>query len=347
MFNTFTTKKLLQVIAIGAFAFTLTACGNNANETGNAANNQATEQTANNAANATNAANTTDLASTEASDTRTLTDAMGHEVVVPANPQRVIASYLEDNLVALGIKPVAQWSVKDGKSIQGYLQGELNGIPTIGYDLPFEAVQSFKPDLIIMDSASMVEGGKYEQYNQIAPTYVIGTEVNNDWRDELLRVGQVFGKEDAAKQALADYDKKAADAKATIAEKVGNPSAAAIWLVGGKFFMVSETLSSGAVMYGDLGLKVPAVVKEISASATGNWSEISLEKLVELDADYLFLVNSDSADGSTALSEALWKSIPAVKAGNVFEFTPNESWLYTGTIANSQIIDNILKSIVK
>src|SRR5690606_32441907 len=71
----------------------------------------------------------------------TFTDAMGHEVTVPANPQRVIASYLEDHLVALGVKPAAQWSVANG--IQEYLQpGGLEGVPTIAYDLPPETVAS-------------------------------------------------------------------------------------------------------------------------------------------------------------------------------------------------------------
>ena len=41
----------------------------------------------------------------ELSTERILTDAMGHEVTIPANPERIIASYLEDNLVALGITP--------------------------------------------------------------------------------------------------------------------------------------------------------------------------------------------------------------------------------------------------
>lgn len=331
MINMLTKKKLMQLLGAGLLVVSLAACGDTEDE-------QAEPQQNDQAGQETN---------DETASERVLTDAMGHEVTIPANPERVIASYLEDNLVALGITPVAQWSVNDGASIQGYLQGELEGVPTIPHDLPFEAVQQLSPDLIIMDSASMVEGGKYDQYNKIAPTYVIGTEVNNDWRDELLRVGEVFGKEDEAKKVLEEYETKAKEAKTQIESAVGNPSAAAIWLVGGSFFVVSDTLSSGAVMYQDLGLEVPKVVQEISASAESNWNAISLEKLVELDADYLFLINSDSASGSTALNEALWKNIPAVKAGNVFEFTPDESWLYTGAIANGQIIDNIIKSIVK
>lgn len=331
MSNIISKKKFIQLMGAGLVALSLTACGNGDKNTDQSSQEKMEQQDTNK----------------ETAAERTLTDTMGNEVVIPANPERVLASYLEDNLVALGIKPVAQWSVKDGASIQGYLQGDLKGIPTIPHDLPFEAVQELSPDLIIMDSASMVEGGKYEQYSKIAPTYVIGTEVNNDWRDELLRVGEVFGKEEEAKKVLENYEAKAAEAKKEIEDKVGNPSVAAIWLVGGKFFVVSENLSSGAVMYEDLGLKVPEVVKEISASGESNWNAISLEKLVELDADHLFLINSDAASGSASLSDALWKSVPAVKAGNVYEFSPDESWLYTGAIANEQMIDNILKSIVK
>lgn len=327
MFNMLRNKKFMQVIGAGLLVISLTACGGD--------NEEAKDEPAK------------ETESTDQATDRTLTDAMGNEVTVPTNPQKVIATYLEDNLVALGIKPVAQWSVNDGASIQGYLQGDLEGVPTIPHDLPFEAVQKFSPDLMIMDSASMVEGGKYEQYSKIAPTYVIGTEVNNDWRDELLRVGEVFGKKDEAQKVLDDYETKAKEAKAKIEEKVGTPSAAAIWLVGGSFFMVSDNLSSGAVMYQDLGLQVPDVVKEISASGESNWNAVSLEKLVELDAEYLFLINSDTGSGSSVLSDNLWKSIPAVKAGNVYEFSPDEAWLYTGAIANGQIIDHILNSIVK
>lgn len=322
-------KGMMKFAGAGLLVLALAACGEEAS-TDESTTGEADQETA-----------------TEETGTHTMTDAMGNEVEVPENPQRVIASYLEDHLVALGITPAAQWSVNDNASIQDYLQEDLEGVPTIPHDLPFEAVQEIQPDLIIMDSASMVEGGKYEQYNKIAPTYVIGTEVNNDWREELRLVGEVFGKEEEAEQVLTDYDAKAEEAKAEIESAVGNPSAAAIWLVGGNFFLVSESLSSGTVMYDDLGLKVPEVVKEISASGESNWNAISLEKLVELDAEHLFLINSDTAAGSTALSDALWESIPAVKAGNVYEFSPAESWLYTGAIANGQIIDHIKESLVK
>jgi iron complex transport system substrate-binding protein len=79
----------------------------------------------------------------------TLQDAMG-EVVIPANPERIIAPYLEDSLVALGVKPAAQWSI--GETVLDYLQADLSEIPKIGWDMPLEQAINNDPDLIIFSS---------------------------------------------------------------------------------------------------------------------------------------------------------------------------------------------------
>ena len=280
-------------------------------------------------------------------DEHVLTDAMGNEVTIPANPDRVIASYLEDYLLALGITPIAQWAIHDGASIQDYLQKDLKDVPTIPYDLPFEVVTSFSPDLLIMSSADMVEGEKYEQYSKIAPTYVLDLENNSDWREKLLKIGEVFDKKDEAEKVLVTYDEKATESKQLLKESMGNQSVAAIWLVNNTFFIVSDKVSSGVVLYDDLGLEKPNVVKEISTTATDNWSEISLEKLAELDADHLFLVNSDKGNGAKMLEDPIWKDIPAVKKGQIYEYEADSAWLYSGPIANTQIIDDVMTSLIK
>ncbi|MEJ8777368.1 iron-hydroxamate ABC transporter substrate-binding protein [Pseudogracilibacillus sp. ICA-222130] len=280
-------------------------------------------------------------------DEHVLTDAMGNEVTIPANPDRVIASYLEDYLLALGITPVAQWAIHDGASIQDYLQEDLKDVPTIPYDLPFEVVTSFSPDLLIMSSADMVEGEKYEQYSKIAPTYVLDLENNSDWREKLLKIGEVFDKQDEAEKVLVTYDEKAKESKQLLKDSMGNQSVAAIWLVNNTFFIVSDKVSSGVVLYDDLGLEKPNVVEEISTTATDNWSEISLEKLAELDADHLFLVNSDKGNGAKMLEDPIWKDIPAVKKGQIYEYEADSAWLYSGPIANTQIIDDVMTSLIK
>src|SRR5690606_7174469 len=126
MYKLFNRQSMFKVAGAGLLVLALAACG---------------EEEA-----ATDSSNTNDTeenksADTEEGGTRTLTDAMGNEVEIPENPERVLASYLEDYLVALDITPVAQWSVNDSASIQDYLQADLEGVPTIPFDLPFEAVQ--------------------------------------------------------------------------------------------------------------------------------------------------------------------------------------------------------------
>ncbi|MCU6792631.1 hypothetical protein OB236_10920 [Paenibacillus sp. WQ 127069] len=46
-------------------------------------------------------------------------------------------SYLEEHLIALGVKTIAQWTISNGNSVQYYLHKELKGILTIPSDLPF------------------------------------------------------------------------------------------------------------------------------------------------------------------------------------------------------------------
>ncbi|WP_208592096.1 ABC transporter substrate-binding protein [Gracilibacillus suaedae] len=326
-------RKSWLICLAAAFLILLAACGNSEDTESSGDEGEATENQ-----------NTDDTASAE-EDTRTVTDAMGHEVEVPANPERVIGSYLEDYLVALGIEPVAQWSVRDGEDIQDYLQDDLEGIPTIPSELPYEAVTSFEPDLLLMDSAGMVEDNKYDQYNKIAPTFVVGTEEINNWREKFEIIAEVFGMEEKAADVLAEYDTKAEDAKEQIQEAIGDESVAALWLFADTFYIVSENLSSGDLLYNELGLTAPSVVSEISETSAQNWSEISMEKLAELEADHIIFVNSDGE--SSALEDSIWQNIPAVQNDNIYEFGQDSSWLYAGPIANSQMIDDALESFVE
>ncbi|MBJ6360716.1 AraC family transcriptional regulator [Paenibacillus sp. GCM10012307] len=277
---------------------------------------------------------------------RVLKDALGHDVKVPANPQRIIASYLEDHLITLGVKPVAQWSVGE-KSVQQYLQGDLAEVPTIPSTLPPETVMGFEPDLIIVDNAELVAGDKYSQYAKIAPTYTVGKDKNNSWRQELLTIGEVLNKSEEAEKALENYDQKAKEAKEKIQQAVGEQSAVALWVTQKNVYAVSDHLSSGEVLYHDLGLKKPRVVEELSKTGTGNWNAISLEALAEMDADHLFIINGKGVSKEELLRDPVWAGIPAVKKGNIYEYGKETSWLYSGTIANSQIIDDVLESIIK
>ncbi|OTN77041.1 hypothetical protein A5886_002121 [Enterococcus sp. 8G7_MSG3316] len=288
-----------------------------------------------------NSDTTDSTAATDTSSTAvetTVQDAVGNEVTIPANPQRIIASYLEDYLVALDVTPVAQWTVGND-SDQAYLQDKLADVPRINYDLPYEDVLSYEPDLLLMDSNSMVEGDKYDQYSKIAPTYVVTNGEDVTWRDRLNDIAKVLHKEEQAEQVETDYDDLVASTKETYADKIEGKSVAVLWVVNNSAFMVAETKSSGQLLYQELGFSVPSLVAEISETATADWSAVSLEKLAELDADYLILVNSD--EGADFFNDQVWQNLKAVKDGNLWEFGPESSWLYNGPIAYTKMIEDI------
>lgn len=271
-------------------------------------------------------------------DVRTLTDAQDHKVEIPNKPKRIIASYLEDYLVALDEKPVAQWTVGEGK-IQNYLQDKLKGIPTINYDLPYEDVLKFEPDLLLIGSNGSLEGGKYKEYAKIAPTYVVKKGDNVTWRDQLEDIGKVLAKEDKAKEVEKDYDQLVKKTKTDLKDKIEGKSAVVLWVTNNSAFMVADNRSSGQLLYQELGFEVPKLTKDISKKATADFSQVSLESLSQLDADYIFLVNSDS--GAAMFKDPLWSNIPAVKNNQLFEFDGESSWLYNGPIAYTKMVESI------
>lgn len=276
------------------------------------------------------------------SETRTLTDSMDHKVEIPAEPKRVIGSYLEDYLVALGIKPVAQWTVGGG-SIQDYLQDELKDIPTINYDLPYEDVMSFKPDLLLISSDGLVEGGKYDKYKEIAPTYVVKNGDGVTWKDQLAELGKVFNKENEADKVKADYEQLVKESKEELKDKIAGKSAAVLWITNNSPFLVAENRSSGQLLYNELGFEVPKLTKEVSEKATTDWSAVSLEQLSQLDADYLFVVNSD--EEPALFNDPLWQNIPAVKNQQMITLSSKSSWLYNGPIAYTKIVEDIKSNL--
>ncbi|EIJ80199.1 ferrichrome ABC transporter ferrichrome-binding protein [Bacillus methanolicus PB1] len=274
----------------------------------------------------------------------TVTDAMG-EVTIPANPKRILAPYMEDSLVALGVTPAAQWSI--GTTVLDYLQSDLKDVPTIGWDLPLEQTIKAQPDLIIFSSASAIQKGNYEEYKKVAPTYVFKDEDSADWRKQLEVMGKLLGKEKQAKNVFADYDAKVKEASKKIKEAIGDETAAILWVAGDQFYLFENTRFAANVLYGDLGVAQPEMVQNLPA-AEATWKPVSLEALSKLDADHLFLVSKPSEPGlETLKNSSVWNGIPAVKKGNVYHMEDPSHWTISGVIANKLTIEKIVDSLAK
>ena len=275
-----------------------------------------------------------------------VTDDAGHEVSVPENPERIIGTYLEDDLLTLEETPVVQWTVGE-ESIQEYLQPEgLEGVPLMPFDLPFEAVTLEEPDLLLLSSSDLADGDKYDSYSKIAPTFVVESGSYDDWRDRLTRVSEVFGKEDLAEEKINEYNSVVENTAADLEEEVGDESAVAVWWTGDSYFISNQDKSSGEVLYNDLGLTAPSLVEELSADNETPWIEASLESLAELEVDHIFFIGTDEGDSEAAFSDDVFSNIPAIENGNVYEYTKADSWLYSGYIANSLIVEDVEEALV-
>jgi iron complex transport system substrate-binding protein len=272
----------------------------------------------------------------------TVTDAMG-QVTIPDKPQRVLAPYMEDSLVALGVKPAAQWSI--GTTVLDYLQSYLKDVPKIEWDLPLEQTIKANPDLIVFSSAASIKKGQYEKYKKIAPTYVFKDAESANWRKQLQVMGQLLGKEEKAKEALAAYEAKAKKARADIKAAIGDESAAILWVFGKQYYLFENTRYAANVLYHDLGVAQPDMVKKLP-KAEANWSPVSLEALADLDADHIFLVSRPGEAGLEQLKKSsVWKGLPAVKKGNVYEMKDPSHWTINGLVANKLTMEKILESL--
>lgn len=268
----------------------------------------------------------------------TVKDELGNEVILPAKPTKIFAPVMEDSLLALGIKPMMQWS--NGVKPQLYLQDQLQGVPEISFASgppSAEAIMANKPDIIILHNSFYLENGTYEKYAKIAPTYVFKNAAS-DLEGSIKVLGQLLNEQDKAEQALQSYQEKVDAAQAKLAAITKGKKVALIrFNAKGMFFMTDEYFS-GYVLTHELGFEQSNLVKNGAF-------EVSLEILPELDADYIFLIN-DGNLGDEFLKEfkesKIWKSTTAFKNNQVYE-TAGDYWLNGGIHAQEKVIDDVLE----
>lgn len=274
---------------------------------------------------------------------RTVTDELGHEITIPAEPKNIFAPNMEDSLLKLGVKPVAQWS--NGNLGHDYLQEELKDVPKLDFSagLPSpETLMSYNPDLIILHTETYAQNGNYEAYSKIAPTYVFKNASGNIEKS-LAAIGDLLGKTEEANQALQAYQQKVKEAQEKLKEAVGEKKVAIIRFARKGVSLMGGQYLCGYVVHRDLGLGISDLV------GNENSANISMEILPELDADYIFVINAYN-QGTERMKEMMespiWKSIPAVKQGHVYEVS-NKYWLGSGLIAYEKIVDDTVRLLTQ
>jgi iron complex transport system substrate-binding protein len=202
-----------------------------------------------------------------------------------------------------------------------FLTGLESEIIDVGGPPSLEAVAALEPDLIIMNSNNKDD---YEQFAKIAPSVLIPYDGNRSVYGDAELIAELLGKPEAANQLTADFEKKAAEARAKLEGVLDGTKAAIIRIdgQGGQFTVFGDNYGRGGwSIYKGLQMQYPAKIKEaVIDSGKQIVQELSLEQLPEFveDADYLF-VSNEGIGLETVKDSAVWKSIPAVKENRVIE----------------------------
>ncbi|MBO5523451.1 MAG: ABC transporter substrate-binding protein, partial [Roseburia sp.] len=138
-----------------------------------------------------------------------------------------------------------------------------------------------------------------------------------NWKDDIRTLAEVFGQEDAAESWIASYETKAAEVGASIKEKYGEDTSYLAFLASGGQFFVFDGAGFGSVLYEDMGLKKP---EGMPTQSDISLPVVTYEGLAAIQADYIFEMATEE-DKAELDANAIYNSLPAVKAGQVAELS--------------------------
>jgi iron complex transport system substrate-binding protein len=317
-------KNIAKIVTVSFVVAVMLAGCSNADE-GNKESGKETEQTT--AAKETKPAEQKESAESVTAETGkkqaeitypyTYIDAADREVVLDKEPEKVSISYLPhwETLMMLGVMPVAATSAEHYASTwDAFKDIDLSSVKDLGTtEVNLELLAEIEPD-IIFEQAQNVEDVNVENLEKIAPVVVFGPQVKMDWRYSLREIAKVVNKESKAEEVIAEVEGKLADARTKLQEKYAGQTTMLMTIMGeDKYYCAYR-----ADLYDDktgLGLVTPE-----GFTTSENYEQVSMEALVAMNPDYLFV---NVFDGDEAIFEELsnnsvWNSLSAVKNGHVY-----------------------------
>ncbi|WP_246072946.1 ABC transporter substrate-binding protein [Paenibacillus dokdonensis] len=264
------------------------------------------------------------------------------DIKVPKRPQRIVdlTDFYTGNFLAIGVKPVA---VAAGAMESPYLKGKLDGVENIGSEPSPEKILELNPDLIITFTG--MEG--IDKLEQIAPVVAFDYGKKN-FKDLMIDFGKLTGKENEAKEWVNQWNQKISDLKPKVQAAVGNKTVSILNPYAKGLFVFGHNYGRGGeIIYNEFELKAPPEVQKSVIDSGIGWATISLEKLSEFSGDIIFTCpwTGDTSDPKIVYDSVLWKGLPAVKAGHVFQLNPKGD-TYNDAIYLEAQLDFITNSLL-
>lgn len=269
------------------------------------------------------------------------------ETTVQKNPEKVVVFDfgILDTLDKLGIE--AAGLPKD--NLPAYLKEKYSHdkyVNTGGLKEPdFEAINEIQPDLIIISARQQ---DLYEDFKEIAPTIYLGVDTANfieSFKENTTIIGEIFGKEKEVETELAAIDK---DINALKDKAAKNSKNALVILANEGKISAFGPASRFGLIHDEFGVQ-PAD-KGIEVSQHGQ--SISSEYIVEIDPDYLFVVDRGAvveggeSSAKQVVENELVQGTKAYKEGNIVYLDPNYWYLSGGGLmSTAEMVKEIEKGL--
>lgn len=277
---------------------------------------------------------------------------------VCGQPQQVVALSppLLDIMLALGVQPMAYAEVDlftrrkfDRPDEQIPFLGKYVTTQPMNLgsrDSPSqELLLWLKPDLILGEPE--YNRNNYNLLAKIAPTLLFRIQEKDDWQQHISAIGRALGREERAKQVIAEYQQLIAQTKAALAPIAARQPRVLVLgfgrLAADSFVLDPEEFVCGILQ--ELGFEIVTV----GAREQERFS-VSLEVLPQIEADAILVL--PSGNNTIANARQQWsqnpilRSLSADKAGKVY-FTDFQITRIRGPIAAEIFVKQMREVLTK
>ncbi|WP_342415592.1 siderophore ABC transporter substrate-binding protein [Paenibacillus sp. FSL R10-2782] len=266
-------------------------------------------------------------------------------VQVKVNPKNVVVFDFGalDTLDKLGVDVAAVAQQDLPTYLSKYKDSKYASAGTL-FEPDYEKISDLSPGLIIIGGR---QADAYKELSKIAPTISLAVDTKdfvNSFKKNVETLGQIFDKEDAAKQELATID---SSIKAVHDKAVASKAKGLIVLTNEGSLSAYGEQSRFGIIHDALG--VTPVDPDIKVSTHGQ--KVSFEYVQQKNPDYIFVVDrgavvvkegKEQVTGKQTIENELVKKTNAFKNGHIVYLDPNY-WYLSGNGLES--VSEMIKEI--
>lgn len=267
---------------------------------------------------------------------------------MPANPQRIITlepwmslgMLHELNVPVVGTPIIGIQDRALRKSI------EDTGVVDVGHPVQpsLERIIALQPDLII--GSSYLHEPIHDRLSALAPTLLFE---QMGWKKLFLLIARITGRAEAAQDRLDAYETRVAEIRQRVPKDL-QVSVVRVAPMGFQVYLDGPSAYAPYKVLAEAGVRRTAyeTTKDDTVIKRPDWEELSA-----LDGDVLLYVVASGLDPGPdedlallTLSNPLWQSLPAVKAGRAHRID-RATWMgFHGTASAHRVLDDVERYIL-